>query len=310
MLIKIPRGWEIPERDATPEHVFWNRRELLAAAGLLGASGLLRGAAKEIESLYPAKRNEAFTLDRPVTEEWAATSYNNFYEFTTDKQMVKNLVGNFKASPWSFEVTGQVNKPGKFDLDDLLRKIPLEERLYRFRCVEAWAMAVPWTGFPFSKLVELVDPKPKAKFVRFVSVNRPNEMPGIRSQPWYPWPYYEGLRMDEAMNPLTLMVTGIYGKPLPVQNGAPVRMIVPWKYGYKSPKSLVKIEFTDSRPSTFWNMQQPGEYGFYSNVNPGKPHPRWSQATEKLIPTMKVVPTQLYNGYQEHLAKLYKGDEF
>ena len=310
MLIKVPRGWEIPEREATPESAYLNRRQILKAAGFLGVSGLLK-AATEGKSPYPAKHNPEFTLDRPVTPDWAAEGYNNFYEFNQeDKTAVKDLVGNFNISPWKFEVSGLVNKPKTFDVDDIVHTMPLEERLYRHRCVEAWAMAVPWTGFPFSKLIEQVDPKPEAKYVRFVSVNRPKEMPGITRYNWYPWPYFEGLRMDEAMNPLCLMVTGLFGKPLPKQNGAPIRMVLPWKYGFKSPKSLVKIEFIAKQPDIFWHKTAPSEYGFYSNVNPHKPHPRWSQANEKVIPDMQRRPTQLYNGYEKYVASMYKGDEY
>jgi len=308
MLIRIPKGWEILERETTPEHVYLNRRQLLQAAGFLGAESLLVGATEK--GPYPAKRNPEFTLDRPVTEEWAATSYNNFYEFDAmDKAAVKNKVGEFVVSPWTIEVTGKVNKPRKIDLDELLRTMPFEERLYRFRCVEAWSMAVPWTGFPFAELVKLVEPKPDAKYVRFVTAHRPQQMPGIIKANWYPWPYYEGLRMDEAMNPLTLLVTGLYGKPLPKQNGAPIRIITPWKYGYKSIKSIVKIEFVGKQPNTFWNDLQPAEYGFYSNVNPKKPHPRWTQAVEKVIPTMMQRPTLPYNGYEKWVASLYNGKE-
>jgi sulfoxide reductase catalytic subunit YedY len=265
-------------------------------------SGLLEAA---------ARRNEKFTLDRPVTPEWAATRFNNYYEFhPTDKQAVKDNTGKFVTSPWTVEVRGHVEKPGKYDLDDLLKKVDLEERLYRFRCVEAWAMAVPWTGFPLARFIELLEPKPKAKYVRFQTANRPEQMPGMKMAPWYPWPYYEGLRMDEAMNELTLLVTGIYGKPLPVQNGAPVRLITPWKYGFKSIKSIVKIEFLAKRPKTFWNDLQPAEYGFFGNVNPKKPHPRWSQATERLIPNMARRPTLLYNGYEEWVSAMYSGEEY
>jgi sulfoxide reductase catalytic subunit YedY len=310
MPIKIPRGWEIPERLATPEHVYLNRRDLIAAAGFLGAAGLLRAGADN-KNPYPAKRNPQFTLDRPITEEWAAEGYNNFYEFDQeDKQNVKNLVGNFKISPWTFEVSGLVNKPKTFDVEELVRAMPLEERLYRHRCVEAWSMAVPWTGFPFSELIKLVDPKPEAKYVRFVSVYRPKEMPGQVKYGFYPWPYFEGLRMDEAMHPLTLMTTGLYGKPLPKQNGAPIRMVLPWKYGYKSAKSIVKIEFVAKEPPTFWNKVGPSEYGFYSNVNPRKAHPRWSQANEKVIPTMERRPTLPFNGYEKYVAQMYTGKEF
>jgi sulfoxide reductase catalytic subunit YedY len=304
MVINTRKDWQIPDREATPESVYLNRRQLIKTAGFLGFQGLLAGAGA-------VKRNPEFVLDRPITSEAAALSYNNFYEFHgTDKQAVKDLVGKFVTKPWSVEVTGLVNKPKTFDLDDLLRTMPLEERLYRHRCVEAWSMAVPWTGFPFSALIKLVEPKPEAKFVRFISVKRDKEMPGIPSQPWYPWPYFEALRMDEAMNPLTLVVTGLYGKPLPKQNGAPIRMVLPWKYGFKSAKSIVKIEFVGNQPSTFWNKLQPAEYGFYANVNPKKPHPRWTQAVEKMIPTMERRPTLPYNGYAKYVESMYNNSEW
>jgi sulfoxide reductase catalytic subunit YedY len=307
MLLRIRKSWEIPERDATPENIVINRRELLAAAGFLGSESFLIAKSDP----YPAKRNPKFQLDRPITEEEHATGYNNFYEFDgRDKKAVKTKVDKFVTRPWTFEVTGLVRKPGKFDIDTIERTMPLEERLYRFRCVEAWSMAVPWTGFPISALIKVVQPKFEAKFVRFVSVARPDQMPGISTQPWYPFPYYEALRMDEAMNPLALLVTGMYGKPLPKQNGAPIRVIVPWKYGYKNPKSLVKIEFVAEQPKTFWNDLQRKEYGFYSNVNPQKPHPRWSQANEKVLPTMELRPTLLYNGYEKEVGSLYDGTEF
>ena len=269
------------------------------------------GAGTVGKSPYPAKRNSDFTLDRPVTPEWAAESYNNFYEFEQyDKGAVKNLVAKFEPFPWKFEVAGLVRKPRAFDVEELVHTMPLEERLYRHRCVEAWSMAVPWTGFPFSELIKMVEPKPEAKFVRFTSVYRPKEMPGLMKYNWYPWPYFEGLRMDEAMHPLTLMVTGLYGKALPKQNGAPIRMVLPWKYGYKSPKSIVKIEFIAKEPETFWHKVAPAEYGFYSNVNPTKPHPRWSQATEGVIPTMERRPTLMYNGYAKLVSGMYNGKEF
>ncbi len=294
----------IKASELTPESVYLNRRQILTAAGFLSMEKLLSGAAS-------VQRNPEFGLDRPITNEAAVLSYNNFYEFHgTDKQAVKDLVGKFTTHPWAVEVGGLVNKPKTFDIDDLLRTMPLEERLYRHRCVEAWSMAVPWTGFPLSALVKLVEPKPEAKFVRFISVKRDKEMPGIPSQPWYPWPYFEALRMDEAMNPLTLVVTGLYGKPLPKQNGAPIRLVTPWKYGFKSAKSLVKIEFVKSQPATFWNKLQADEYGFYANVNPKKPHPRWSQAVERAIPTMERRPTLPYNGYEKYVAAMYNGQEW
>ncbi|HYM13253.1 MAG TPA: protein-methionine-sulfoxide reductase catalytic subunit MsrP [Bryobacterales bacterium] len=313
MLIKIPKGWEIPEREATPEAASQNRRVFLETLGFAGLDALVASSLKAAVTnhpLYPAKRNPKYELDRPITPEWAATGYNNFYEFTIEKQVVKDLVDKFQISPWKVEVTGLVNKPRTYDFDDLVRRFPLEERLYRMRCVEAWSMAVPWTGFPISALIKEVDPKPTAKFMRMVTLYRPKEMPGIGSQPHYPWPYFEALRMDEAMNELALFVTGLYGHSLPKQNGAPFRLITPWKYGLKSIKSIVKIEFTAKRPPTLWNVAVPDEYGWYSNVNPKRPHPRWSQAHEKVIPTMESRPTLMYNGYEKYVAALYKGNEY
>lgn len=306
MLIRKSEGWEIPEREVTPESTYLNRRAILASAGLL-AVPLFGQAAK---SPYPAPRNEKFKVDIPLTPEWAATGYNNYYEFDPyDKQSVKDLVGKFVVSPWKIQVTGTAKGTTELDLDDLLKQFKLEERVYRFRCVERWAMVVPWTGFLLSDLIKQLEPKPSAKFVRFLTVSRPKEMPGMSRAP-YPWPYFEGLRMDEAMHPLTMVVTGLYGKPLPKQNGGPVRIIVPWKYGYKSPKSIAKIEFVDKEPPTFWNQLNANEYGFYSNVEPKKPHPRWSQAVEQLIPEMQRQRTLQYNGYEEYVAGLYNGKEF
>lgn len=311
MLIRVPRAWEIPERETTAESVYRSRRELLTGAGFAGMSALLgNGLRAAGESPYPAKRNTKYILDRELTPEAVATGFNNFYEFTLDKQRVKDMVDGFKIDPWTVEVKGLVNNPKKYDFDDLIKRFPIEERLYRFRCVEAWSMAVPWTGFPISALIKEVDPKPNAKFMRLVTVNRPEQMPGIRSQSHYPWPYFEALRLDEAMNELALFVTGIYGKPLPKQNGAPIRLITPWKYGLKSIKSIVKIEFTAKRPPTLWNEVGASEYGWYSNVNPNRPHPRWSQAQEKVLPDMKIRPTLLYNGYEQYVASLYTGKEF
>jgi sulfoxide reductase catalytic subunit YedY len=324
--IRIRRGWEIPEREAVSEEVYLNRREFVKKLGLagIGAAGMLVGGSKAAlagtdralaflsepnpqtsRGLYPARRNPKYVLDRPLTEEKYSTRYNNFYEFTTDKPRVVDLVGNFKTRPWTVEVTGMVSKPKTFDIDELLRLFPLEERLYRHRCVEAWAMAVPWTGFPLKALVDHVQPTSKAKFVRMISFNKPDEAPGMKTQLWYPWPYYEGLTLAEATNELAFMVTGIYGHALPKQNGAPLRLAVPWKYGYKSIKSIVKIEFTDQQPKTFWNDIAPNEYSFLSNVNPKVPHPRWSQAYERMIIDGERRPTLPYNGYGEFVAHLY-----
>ena len=307
MLIRKPEGWEIPEREVTPESAYLNRRKILQAAGLLAVPGL-HGQAKP---LYPAPKNEDFNVPAaPITPDWAAQGYNNYYEFDPyGKETVKDLVSEFVTSPWTIQVAGLAKEPQTLDLDDLLKKFPLQERVYKFRCVERWAMVVPWTGFPLSSLIKMLEPKPTAKYVKFLTVSRPKEMPGMKRAP-YPWPYFEGLRMDEAMHPLTMVVTGLYGKPLPKQNGAPVRIIVPWKYGYKSPKSIARIEFTSGEPPTFWNRLQPAEYGFYSNVEPKKPHPRWSQSQEQMIPTMERRLTAQYNGYEKFVASMYNGKEF
>ncbi|GIX49724.1 MAG: mononuclear molybdenum enzyme YedY [Candidatus Tectimicrobiota bacterium] len=304
-------GWAIPEREATPEAVFMRRRTFLAgslgaiAGGLLGLRGPVQAAEPEdpTRDLYPAPRNPAFTLDRPLTDENVAASYNNFYEFGPMKT-VAWLAQRLKIRPWQVRVEGLVRKPKTFDIDELIRAMPLEERLYRFRCVEAWAMAVPWTGFPFAALVKKVEPLSDARYVKFTTfLDRTVALGQLRF--WYPWPYVEGLTMAEAMNELTLLVTGVYGHPLPKQHGAPLRLIVPWKYGFKSIKSIVAIEFTRERPKTFWETLVPHEYGFWANVNPAFAHPRWSQAEERMLGTDEVRPTLIFNGYGEWVAGLY-----
>lgn len=310
MLIRRRHGWELPEREATAERHFVSRREFLALAGAatIGCAAPARGVERTIPPVrlpYPFPRNGRFTLDRPLTDERVAATYNNFYEFSPVKDQVWKQTGKFRTTPWTVEVGGLVNKPGTFDVDELIRTMPMEERLYRFRCVEAWGMAVPWTGFPLSALLRRVEPQANARYVRFVSFHRPEEAPGVESQTWYSWPYYEGLRMDEAMNELTMVVTGVYGHELPKQHGAPVRIIVPWKYGYKSPKSIVKIELVEQQPRTFWNDEAPDEYSFLSNVEPAIPHPKWSQATERLIGSFAVRKTIRYNGYGQWVGHLY-----
>jgi sulfoxide reductase catalytic subunit YedY len=301
--------WCVPEKFVTSETAFHNRRSFLKQIGLVGA-GLLTAPmmAQVAKKDYPFPLNPEFNPKWKLTNEHVAGSYNNFYEFTLQKDRVKDLVGRFVISPWQIEIKGLVEKPMTLNLTELLETMPLEERVYRFRCVEAWAMIVPWTGFPLSKLIERVKPKSEARFLRFETANRPSQMPGMRSLQTadYPWPYFEGLRMDEATHPLTLVATGIYGKPLPKQHGAPIRIIVPWKYGYKSIKSIVKIEFLDKQPKTFWETLGPDEYPFESNVDPAVPHPRWSQATERMIDTGDRVRTQPFNGYGNLVAKLYK----
>jgi sulfoxide reductase catalytic subunit YedY len=322
----IHPDWRISERLVTPEKAFLNRRDFLRRAGLAGAgllavplagcvkaespaaasSGQTNGVAAPVtpSKSFPAPRNGEFNPNRALTSEKVAGHYNNFYEFSLSKDVYR-YVDKFVTAPWPVQVGGLVEKPMSLDAMELVEMFGLEERVYRMRCVEAWAMIVPWTGFQFSKLIEKVVPKPEAKFVRFETFNRPNQSPGMAEAPNYPWPYFEGLRLDEAMNPLTMMVTGIYAKPLPKQHGAPIRMVVPWKYGYKSIKSVVKIEFIAKQPRTFWETLQPEEYPFESNVNPNVPHPRWSQATERIIDTGDRVKTQLYNGYGKYVAQLY-----
>jgi len=315
MLIRSKRIWDRAAREITPESVWGNRREILRAAGF-GLAGWALGEQEARAQQAPShpnwfqagERNPRFTRD-DISPEAAATGFNNFYEFTLDKQQVRNLVGKFQTDPWRVEISGLVNKPMTLELGDLARRMQTEERVYRFRCVEAWSMVVPWNGFPLADLIKLAEPKAEARYIRWWTAQRPAEMPGMVSQPWYKWPYYEGLRMDEALNPLTLVATGIYGKPLPKQNGAPVRIVVPWKYGFKSIKSVVKIELVKRKPATFWNQAVPAEYGFFANVNPGKAHPRWSQATDKRIPTMETQSTPIYNGYGEYVAGMYQGNE-
>jgi sulfoxide reductase catalytic subunit YedY len=309
------RGWEIPEREATPEHIFLNRRAFLAATGAaaLALSPELAAAQRVADipdpsaNLYPAKRNEKYTLDRPVTDEKINTNYNNFYEFGSTKQIARAAQA-LKLRPWQIKLDGMVEKEQVIDIDDLLKKVEIEERLYRMRCVEAWSMAVPWSGFPMAKLVEIAKPLSSAKYVRMETFNDPSMAPGQR-QRWHPWPYVEGLTMAEATNELTLMVTGAYGKPVPKSMGAPIRLAAPWKYGFKSVKSIVKFTFTDQRPKSFWEALQASEYGFWANVNPEVAHPRWSQATEEVIGTSERKPTLLFNGYGEYVAGMYKGLE-
>ena len=301
----------MPERDATSEHIFLNRRHFLSAMGL-GTTTLIGGnvfAAKRKKvdptaNLYPAKRNVNFKLDRPLTEEKDAASYNNFYEFGSHKRIAFEASA-LRTRPWTVSFEGMVEKAIQVDIDTLIRAMPLEERLYRMRCVEAWSMAVPWTGFAMAELVKFARPLSGAKYV-VMQTFHDKSMASGQKQVWYPWPYTEGLTLAEATNELTFMVTGVYGKPAANQFGAPLRLIVPWKYGFKSAKSLVRISFTDKRPKTFWEQIQSSEYGFWANVNPEVSHPRWSQATERVLGSNDRIPTLLYNGYGEQVAHLYK----
>ena len=313
MLIKENRIWDMSESLATPEGAFLNRRQLIQAAGLgaltIGASGILPTAAfaetDPTADLYPAKRNEAFTLDRDLTPEDVNLKYNNFYEFGSHKQ-IHTKAQALKIRPWEILIDGMVEKPITIGFDDLVRKMPLEERLYRHRCVEAWSMTIPWSGFAMKELVKLANPLSSAKFIKMETFHDPKMASG-QKQAWYPWPYVECVTMEEANNDLAFMVTGAYGKPLAKQFGAPLRLALPWKYGFKSIKSIVKISFVEEMPKSFWETLSATEYGFWANVNPEYDHPRWSQATERVLHTGKRVPTLIYNGYGDQVASMYSG---
>lgn len=311
---------DIPSHRITPPEVFFDRRKFLStlALGTIAAPKLLFGQdeAGMLEpplsrpDVFPAKRNQYYVIPsaierKELTEPEIGASHNNFYELLENRGgPVWKHVGAFEVEPWKVEITGECEKPTTLDLDDLF-KFDLEERTYHFRCVERWAMNIPWGGFPLRKLLEKVEPKSSANFLTFTTVHRPEQMPGLaESKSYYKWPYREGLRMDEAMNELALVVVGVYGKPLLKQHGAPVRIIVPWKYGYKSPKSIVKIELVKEQPPFFWQVQA-HEYGFISNVNPNIPHPRWSQAESHWLDTGDKFPTPMFNGYEKYVAALY-----
>jgi len=309
------RGWEMPEHLATPEHLFFDRRAFMTAAAGVAAAAIAPGLASAqrvtdlpdpTADLYPAKRNEKYTLDRPITDEKINGNYNNFYEYGTSKH-IASAAQALKVRPWTVKIDGMVQKEMVLGIDDLIRKIPVEERLYRHRCVERWSMAIPWSGFPFAKLVELAQPLASAKYVRMETFLDKAMATGQRTLPYYPWPYVEGLTMAEATNELTFLATGAYGKPIAKQHGAPIRLAVPWKYGFKSIKSIVKFTFTDQRPVGLWEALQASEYGFWANVNPKVSHPRWSQDMEELIGTNERRPTLIFNGYGEFVADLYKG---
>jgi sulfoxide reductase catalytic subunit YedY len=311
MLIRRRKGWELPASAATDEAVFHDRRRLIQAiaAGPILASGLLPAEAAEepdpSAGLYPVKQNPKYTLDRPITDAKYSTTYNNFYEFGTEKDIWQDAQA-LPVRPWTIKIDGMVDKAMTVDIDDLLKKMPLEERLYRHRCVEAWSMAVPWSGFPLKALVDMAKPLGSAKYLKMVTFMDPKVAPEQKKF-FYPWPYTEGLTMEEATNDLAFIVTGMYGKPVPKQNGAPLRLATPWKYGFKSAKSIVHFEFTDKRPQTYWEALASDEYGFWANVNPAVPHPRWSQATERVLGADERVPTQIYNGYGEFVASMYEG---
>ncbi|HUI20238.1 MAG TPA: protein-methionine-sulfoxide reductase catalytic subunit MsrP [Methylocella sp.] len=311
MLIRRRKGWEIAEREATPEHLFFKRREILKAAATVAATTAFApgSLAEEIKAplqpLYPAKRNETFVLDREVTPERINAHYNNFYEFGMTKDIAAAAEA-LKTRPWTLKIDGLVENPKEIGIDDLISAIPLEERLYRHRCVEGWAMAVPWTGFPLATLLGRAKPLASARYVRMETFLDRITAPGQR-QFWYPWPYVEGLTIEEASNDLAFLVTGAYGKPLGKSFGAPLRLAVPWKYGFKSIKSITRVSLVADRPKSFWEQLQSSEYGFWANVNPAVPHPRWSQATEEVLGTSQRRPTLIFNGYGEFVANLYSG---
>jgi sulfoxide reductase catalytic subunit YedY len=314
MIIKVRQGWELSHSDVTPEAIYRSRREFMKAAGA-GAMGTVAGltigcgdaGAEQAPATLAATRNaRVSTTEKPNTFE-QITSYNNFYEFGLEKDDPARNAGRLTVRPWSVRVDGLVGKPGNYAVEDLVNFKALEERVYRLRCVEAWSMVIPWIGVPLADVLRRVEPAPGARFVEFTTLERPSEMPGQRV-PVLDWPYVEGLRLDEAMHPLSLMVVGLYGRVLPNQNGAPLRVHSPWKYGFKAGKSIVRIRFTDRQPETSWQRSAPQEYGFYANVNPQVAHPRWSQARERRLPEFFArTETQMFNGYGEAVASLYAG---
>ena len=312
----------IKSSEITPENVYLNRRTFMKGVGLAALGGLAVAACAPAATpiAEPAASTAGTTapvatastgattdeLGDPVNSYEQITNYNNFYEFTTDKEKVAGLAKDFPTRPWTVEVGGLVNNPGTFSIEDILSTFEREERVYRLRCVEGWSMVIPWLGFQLSKLLEKADPQSSAKYVRFETLMDPDKMPGERSS-WFEWPYVEGLRIDEAMNPLALIATGLYGKELLPQNGAPLRLVVPWKYGFKSIKSIVKIDLVEEQPTSLWMAAAPNEYGFYANVNPEVQHPRWSQRTERRIGETKRRETLMFNGYGDEVAHLYDG---
>ncbi|MFN3862440.1 MAG: protein-methionine-sulfoxide reductase catalytic subunit MsrP [Roseateles sp.] len=311
MLIRIPAPHEPLPSEITPRALYLNRRTALAGLGLAAAAPLALAQGGKLAKL-PGARSAvagAVVLDKP-TAYADATSYNNFYEFGTDKDDPARRAHTLKTRPWTVQVEGECAKPGTYDIEALLKLAPMEERIYRLRCVEGWSMVIPWVGYSLAELIKRAEPTGKAKFVEFTTLADRSQMPGLRSGV-LDWPYVEGLRMDEAMHPLALLSFGMYGEVLPNQNGAPVRIVLPWKYGFKSAKSIVKIRFVEKQPKSSWELSAPQEYGFYSNVNPSVPHPRWSQASERRIGEdglfTKKRPTLMFNGYEAQVGQLYAG---
>ena len=297
MLIKKPD--DIKSSEITPENLYVNRRKFLAAAGV-AAIGVV-GSGRLVSALAPLQAQS----DKPNSWD-EITTYNNYYEFGTGKEDPAENAKNFRTKPWTVKVDGLVKKPADYHFEDLIKPHKLEDRVYRLRCVEAWSMVIPWQGIPLAEMIKRFEPLPSAKFVQFTTILAPDQMPGQRS-PILPWPYVEGLRMDEAMHPLTLMVTGLYGKSLPNQNGAPLRLMSPWKYGFKGAKSITRISFVEKQPRNTWQISNPDEYGFYANVNPEVDHPRWTQASERRIGTFRRQKTLMFNGYADQVASMYAG---
>jgi methionine sulfoxide reductase catalytic subunit len=304
--MKVPR---IPASEITPEHLYIRRRELMQGGAALAATaalGLERRAFGAEPAALPNVKKSQYKVDEKLTDYKDITTYNNFYELGTDKSDPSANAHTLKTRPWTIAFEGELKKPQTIDIDSLLKLFPLEERVYRLRCVEAWSMVVPWVGFPLGPLLKRLEPTSKAKYVAFTTLHAPDQMPGQR-RGVLDWPYVEGLRIDEAMHPLTIFCVGLYGKVLPNQNGAPVRLVVPWKYGFKSIKSIVKVRLVEKEPPTSWNISAPNEYGFYSNVNPDVDHPRWSQARERRIGEFLKRKTLPFNGYANEVASLYAG---
>jgi methionine sulfoxide reductase catalytic subunit len=302
--------------EITPRALYEHRRDFLKAAGVLSGAALLAacsptsGAQSQQAEQAPASIAEyagkTDELGAPLNSYQDITNYNNYYEFSENKEAVNPLSANFKSRPWTVEVSGLVNKPRTFGMDEILKLFPQEDRIYRLRCVEAWSMVIPWRGFPLGSLLKLVEPTSAAKYVHFVTLDDHTRLPH-EADNLYPWPYEEGLRLDEAMNDLAILATGLYGAPLPAPDGAPIRLVVPWKYGFKGIKAIAKIELVDEQPNTFWHTIASNEYGFYANVNPNVPHPRWLQSSERRIGELSMRPTLMFNGYGDKVAYLYKG---
>ena len=312
MLVK--KADDIRSSEITPKSLYVNRREFLVSAGLVGAAAV--GAKSLLDLASPRERAYAeekipnlqkspFSTTEKITPEQTVTHYNNYYEFSTEKEEPAQLATKFRTRPWKVKIEGDVSKKQEWDIDSILKFAPAEEHIYRHRCVEGWSIVVPWVGFSLSELIKRADPLGKAKFVEFTTILDPSQMPG-QTRNVLDWPYVEGLRMDEAMHPLTLLCFGMYGESLPNQDGAPLRLVIPWKYGFKSAKAIVRIKFTDKQPVNTWNRSAPNEYGFYSNVNPNVDHPRWSQKTERRLGEFFKRPTLMFNGYDQ-VASLYSG---